>query len=143
MIRLPAISLWQPHAIALLLPDLKVSETRSFRLPPRLIGKRTAIHAAKRRARPGEGWAEVDEAMEAKFGSRWQHALAYGAVIGTTTFTGCFATHEGPGPAHDMDSWFGDWSEDRFYWPSQDPEVFSDPIPWTGRQGWFEVEVPA
>ena len=48
----PAISLWQPWASLLFVPDGKVHETRDWKAPEKYIGRTILIHAAKKRMHP-------------------------------------------------------------------------------------------
>jgi hypothetical protein len=147
-----AISLWQPWASALLVPDLKPHETRHWPCPARIIGQRVAIHAAKK-VLPydlfGEN-AERDEVINAAFGGPWRKTLPFGALIGTAVVASCRPMAPGlepcafgAVPAHDNDRLLGDWSGGRFAWRMADPIVFDTPIPTKGQQGWWDLERPA
>lgn len=144
-----AISLWQPWASALLVPHLKAHETRSWPCPPRLIGQRVAIHAAKK-VLPYDLFVENetrDRLMNDAFGGPWRKTLPFGAVIGTAVLASCKPMSPGlePSPfgavpAHDNDRLLGDWSADRFAWRMVDPIEFATPIPTLGRQGWWDLD---
>lgn len=137
---LPAISLWQPWASAATFPHLKGHETRHWPAPARLIGQRFAIHAAKR-APPVNLSSHVQLRMEALFGTGWRKTVPRGCIVGTAVLASCLPTTTAQ-PSHMIDFAFGDWSEDRFAWALTEVTRLKDPIPWSGRQGWFSVEIP-
>lgn len=132
-----AISLWQPWASLIFTGDKK-HETRSFRPPERLIGRRIAIHAAKRFVQPVALGLEL--LCEQEFGSlqRWRE-LPRGALLGTVLLTDAYPTESiEPGV---VDRICGDWTAGRFAWKLEQFERLPNPIPWKGRQGWFEVDL--
>lgn len=64
---IPAITLWQPWACAIEI-GVKTEETRSKPIPNRLLGKRVAIHAAKRPQRASDMDEDTWEAFCDAFG---------------------------------------------------------------------------
>lgn len=150
----PCISLHQPYASALFLDvqgeRLKTHETRSFPLPPKLVGKRVAIHAAKKPV--GLLPPELETALCIALGSRWRQHLPLGSVLGSVRLMGAarmpigcgqFISARHPGhPASVRDYHFGHWEGGRWAWQTDDPRLLPAPIPTLGRQGWFSVEFP-
>jgi hypothetical protein len=149
----PCISLWQPWASAPFLEidgeRLKVHETRSWAPPSKFIGKRIAIHAAKRSAPAVLG--VVDTALQLAAGDGWRATLPRGCVVGTAILAGAFrmphdtqrfVSSRYPGfPASVRDLHFGDWTPGRWAWRLDDPRPLAEPVPMLGRQGWFSVEI--
>ena len=87
---MPAVSLWQPYA-SLIAAGVKPWETRDFAPPQRLLGKRIAIHAAKRVPRRGELGEDVEAAISAALGrDDWfgRDGLPLGAVVCTAVLGG-------------------------------------------------------
>jgi hypothetical protein len=145
--RLVAISLHQPYASALLVPSLKVTETRHWILPERLReliredgGFPFVIHAAKRPV-PRDLDDDLAGAMADHFGPTWRQDIPLGGNIGRSTMVSC-AKMPAVMPAHSNDHLFGDWTPGRFGWGTRDPHTFAEPIPCIGRQGWFYVDIP-
>lgn len=130
----PAISLWQPWAWLLFTPH-KVHETRHWRAPERYIGRRIAIHAAKKRV-PED---DLEPIIVAKLDAA--PPLAFGALLGTAVLAEVRSMRD-YGPAHDMDRACGYWAPDRFAWRMEDAKLFDEPIPMKGQQGFWSVEVP-
>jgi hypothetical protein len=140
---MPAITLWQPWATMIAIGAKRV-ETRSWRPPARLVGQRIAIHAAvTRRAvhlvdeqpfRAALQRAELDGLLP-------DDAVPLGAVV-------CTAVIERVDPVEHVApfvDWveiaLGDYSPGRFGWRLVDVEPLREPLPWKGRQGWFEVQL--
>lgn len=80
---LPAITVWQPYA-DLIVSGIKRYETRSWSPPEQLIGRRLAIHAAKKDPTKGQHAADVADAMTLVPESR-RHELPLGAVVAVAT----------------------------------------------------------
>lgn len=150
-----AISLWQPWASALFLCDaagvrLKVHETRHWALPKSMVGQRCLIHAA-RRPPPRDGLPQaVEAAMAARLGpasrgggraTGWRARVPRGAFIGTVVFSRSGSAFDGCSPDSDLDLAFGNWEPGRWAWRADDPVMFAEPIPATGRQSIWNVEV--
>jgi hypothetical protein len=123
---LPAISLWQPWASFIAI-GVKKYETRHWAAPSRLIGKRIAIHAAKRKP-------EKDDI-------EWWHRIAgadaplhKGAFVCTAVLVACRNAQNVPWDE------FGDYGNGRFAWELADIEPLIPPVPGTGRQGFWTWE---
>jgi hypothetical protein len=135
-----AISLWQPWA-SLWLTDRKIHETRSW--PMHLYGP-LLVHAAKARKamRPDEHHSFLVEILEDEFGGHWAKDLPMGAIVGVVEIIDCKPTEEvytDKDGAPSDDYWCGNFAPDRFAWKKGRYQKFERPIPYTGRQGFFEV----
>jgi hypothetical protein len=150
-----ALSLWQPHAIAIGL-GLKLYETRGWQLRPEDIGVPVAIHASKKEFREQDySWnyfREVRDRLRAAGCSL--ASLDYGKVVCICTFMHCSRTREVREQAvadaeQSMPPWYfwGDFTDqgedgrERFAFkiaevrlipPEHRPAI-------TGRQGFFNV----
>jgi activating signal cointegrator 1 len=130
-----AISLWEPWATLMKL-GLKRYETRSWPLPPNLIGKRVAIHAAKHHSK------EIDEIMKKEpFKSALKGVeLTPGHILCTLEFIHCHKTEDIIKQNISSDEIaFGNYGPNRFAFESQSLKVLKTPIPFKGMQGWFNV----
>jgi hypothetical protein len=133
--KLPAISLWQPWA-SLVVADRKQYETRSWRCPANLIGRRVAIHAAQKRVPLRLVSEECNDVCCDEFGCSWNYSLPYGGVIGTARVVGCSATTD-LNPAAEERA-VGDWSPGRFAWELAEIENFNGSYPAKGlRRIWY------
>ena len=70
------ITLWQPWA-SLIADGVKQYETRSWKPPWHLVGKRIAIHAAKRKITEQEFYVDLEGKV------RWEMYFRYGHLNGT------------------------------------------------------------
>lgn len=146
-----AIALWQPHA-SLAIAGIKPYETRSWRLPPSMIGQRVWIHAAKSQ----EDLVDLGQYMD-DCGNGDDRIPSYDAIIGAllgmgvTTLNdlprGCLlgtVVLEASTPTTELISpgYFGDFSPGRYAWSLVDPQPLATPIPYKGMQGFFEVRLP-
>lgn len=137
-----AISLWQPWASALFDPNLKAHETRGWACHANVIGQRIAIHAAARpvpRAKVNDAAAR---ALAYRHGARWWADMPRGVLLGSVVIVYCRPTDcliERAEPMHYLDRHFGDWGPGRFGWRADDPQTLAEPVPWKGKQGWFQV----
>ncbi len=131
-----AISLWQPWASLIFTGDKK-HETRSFRPPEKVLGHRIAIHAAQRIVPPPS--VGLGLICEREFGVDGWRDLPRGVILGTVRLLEAYPTERGQPDV--VDRLCGDWTPGRFAWWFDRPERLAQPIPWKGRQGWFEVEV--
>lgn len=120
---IPAISLWQPWASFIAIGK-KPYETRHWKAPPRYVGQRIAIHAAKRQP-------EKDDIL-------WWHSIAgpeaplfKGAFVCTAILRAVLPAKSVP-----FDE-FGDYGEGRFAWHLTDIEVLAPPVSAIGRQGFW------
>lgn len=158
------ISLWQPWA-SFIAAGIKPFETRDYPPPRALIGTRIAIHAAKRKpsgddlvtlavsaSRAGDHAAmQVIAAAEAR-------RLPLGAVVCTACLRGAYQCGSEIHPAYGgtvveitkalpgsptrriltPDPW-GFYGLGRWAWWLVDVMPLTEPLPWTGKQGWFDV----
>jgi hypothetical protein len=118
-----AISLWQPWASFIAI-GMKPYETRHWRAPDRLIGKRIAIHAAKHPVSKEERqwWRDLTGNDE---------PLPLGAFVCTAVLAAVLRAED---VVPDM---FGDYESGRFCWQMDDPVQLEPPVPATGRQGFW------
>ena len=142
-----AISLWQPWASALF-TGLKPDETRSWQLPLWAVDTIIAIHAAKRDTTAERWiWDEIADTSDLEafrnVGVNNYAGLPRGCIIGTVVFE----------PSIRLDSMirrcrtpaqmeWGDYSDGRFAWPVKKAVLFPEPIPYIGRQGFFDWSPP-
>lgn len=163
-----AISLWQPWASLCVLPCLtdpitpvKPYETRDWPCPEKYIGKRVAIHAARRwtpeQVRTIQTESFMSKIMRLPETIRWQgsYQLPLGCIVGTVEIEGCWLVanfNDSPILARNNDGMmvyrnmptgdtlaFGDFSIGRYAWALRNPVMFQTPIPYKGAQGWFNV----
>ena len=137
-----ALSLTQPWA-SLVVLGMKRWETRRWRTSYRGY---LLIHASKRL--PAECQALCrEEPFKSALGG---HVLPTGAIIGQVKLTGCFGTasvdrtvREYFGglriPPDDRERAFGDYSPGRWAFRLENPVWFSEPLPYSGSLGIFEV----
>lgn len=156
-----AISLWQPWA-SLLVFGLKRFETRAYPFPASLRGQRIAIHAAKKDVAmdPAFGQAVFQMLTDAGM-SRAQ--VAFGAIVGTVELVAAYqmGSHiEGAPRGRFWDvkelvdrrcpasvdvlteAALGDFRLDRWAWECVKPRALAHPIPYMGKQGFFDVAGP-
>lgn len=134
-----AISLWQPWA-SLWISPAKIHETRHW--PTHHRGP-LVVHAAKKLV--SDCGELLDEICLERFGPYWRKELPRGALIGIVHLVSCQRVEELPPtpcpvPKADKDDWIcGDFSDHRFAWKRGHFRVFDNPIPYVGRQGFFDV----
>lgn len=120
---IPAISLWQPWASFIAI-GVKPYETRHWQPPDKYIGRRIAIHAAKRPV--------------ARYDIVWWHEIA-GADA--PLFKGAFVCTALLESVHRTETVteddYGDYSPGRFAWRLTEVQVIDPPIPAIGRQGFW------
>jgi activating signal cointegrator 1 len=144
VVRMKAISLWQPWASAIAL-GLKQIETRHWLT---YYGGPIAIHAAQR-------WTEDQlfalerlcnqfpiaraqfDALLKKNGGQ----LPRGAIVAIAEMEDCVLTHA-ISPLTEMERAWGDYSAGRYGWILRNVRPLETPIPMCGRQGLFNVEIP-
>ncbi len=129
---IPAITLWQPWA-SLIAVGAKPYETRGRPAPVRLIGKRIAIHAAKRPITLVGLDRETVDAMMAVLPRIYD--LPLGAVVCTAILTESLRADELAGDL------FGDYGGGRWAWRLTDV-VSMDPVPARGQRLWGWPWVP-
>jgi len=125
-----AISLWQPWASAMAL-GWKKNETRHWSTKHR---GPLLIHAAKKVI----GWPSLD--IQSMFDEiAFQPSdLPRGVILCKVDLVDCQKTfiHNRP---RGVEGIFGDYTPGRFMWITEKIEVFNDPIPFKGSQGFFNV----
>lgn len=127
-----AISLWQPYASLLLTPH-KIHETRHW--PTKIRGP-VLTHAAKKIVTHVDD--RVDFLCRATFGADWRNTLPRGALIGEVEIIDCRRTEDIVSTADDYAC--GGFEPGRFGWRRGDQyNVFKRPIPFKGKQGFFNV----
>lgn len=154
-----AISIWQPYA-SLIAYRAKPYETRHWAPPRALIGRRIAIHAAARRPTRAEVDGLMDDVSTALGRRDWDLRIPYGAIVCTAVLDAAFELGEPTGgtarPAarvvQRMTSRpmpacfsvlyddFGDYAEGRWAWLLRDVEPLNLPVPFKGRQGFFDID---
>lgn len=128
------ISLWQPFA-SLIAIGAKRIETRSW--PCSYVGP-LAIHAAKKMNRE-----LLDLALTPPFSTCLRDAgllpsdLPLGGVVAICRLSGCKRTDKVQ--PDEPERSFGDYSAGRFAWLLDDITALTQPVPWKGSQGFFEV----
>lgn len=162
------ISLWQPWASALVCGS-KRCETRSWRPPDFVIGKRIAIHASKRWGADEREWAEYLTTRRGIYLGMDPASPPLGAIVGVATLVGWMTTerafpdeitrliisaihageplpddapmtmYRGKAISTPNEYWLGNYYPNRFAWIFEDPVQFKAPIPYRGAQGFFEV----
>ncbi len=132
-----AISLWQPWA-SLWCSKRKVHETRRWRCSHRgwLL-----VHAAKRFETDFDRDDRLRLILDHEFGGEWTNDLPTGALIGMVNVVDCRPTQTlyGDTAASDDDRECGDFGPSRFAWKRDEFRLFDQPIPYRGRQGFFNV----
>lgn len=139
-----AISLWQPWA-SLWLSPAKVHETRHYRT---MVRGPVIVHAAKRPIDLIDSDLEdlvgehYPEPCEIRGGRSLVDCLPLGALLGIVHITDCVPTIGIGGKTQHAslaDLLAGDWSAGRYAWRRSYYRRFETPIPWKGKQGFFEV----
>jgi activating signal cointegrator 1 len=128
---MPAVTLWQPWA-GLVEIGAKQYETRPFKIPLRLLGRRVAIHAAARACFIDLDQDVLDDIEDAFGRSGWNHWLPRGVIVATAILAESI-----PAEKVKPDS-FGDYTPGRWAWRLEDVRSVDPPIPAKGRQrvGW-------
>lgn len=142
-----AISLWQPWA-TLVAVGAKRCETRSWET---LYRGPIAIHAAKKWTRQLEDicWSSPfrtvlelhrpNKGGAFFYGDALPMILPRGVIVATAEIVGCVRTDAENTPASEQERAFGDYTPGRFRWDLANIRRLDDPIPYTGRQGFFDV----
>lgn len=139
--KIPCVSLWQPWG-SLVILGLKQIETRSWGWAHR---GPLAIHAAKSRSN-----------LPAEFCTRLRHldlqpeTMLRGCIIGVVDLVDIMATEkardvlaqQGDREAYFQELAFGDYTTGRRAWVLARPRALVQPIPCTGRQRIWTVDVP-
>ena len=157
-----AITLWQPYA-QLIADGVKHYATRSWKPPWHLLGKRIAIHAAKRKITtdpyPFGLPSDVFHEMDKHYGWMWWNILPYGAVVATAELVGFFHVEDYADKEQKkvIGTWtdpyvlrqretldadpFGDYSPGRYAWWLQSVTKLDEPVPAQGRQRLWKCDV--
>lgn len=154
-----AISLWQPWASAVALGSKRV-ETRHW--PTNYRGP-LAIHAAKRKVlgeliHYGAHWGWQGAFYALRTGDKWvefDKSLPFGSIVAVCTLVDCRPTESftvgeldlmrfpETADAPHLYGWterrMGNFSPGRFGWVLSDVRPLPEPIPFVGRQGFFNV----
>jgi hypothetical protein len=128
-----AISLWQPWG-SLWVDGIKLHETRHWFTTHR---GPLLVHAAKTMCAAVE--PDLAEILEQRYGSRWAKELPRGALIGCVELVACQPTVFIACTVDDRELACGNWSPGRYAWRAQQAYQFCEPIPYKGRQGFFDV----
>jgi hypothetical protein len=138
-----ALSLWQPHPLAIAL-GWKPWETRDWSTKYR---GPLAIHAAQRSWTDFSPWDS--EARRRLLAYGMAHGLvswSFGAVICTVDLVDCVRTSELRGRISEDHEFWGDFSDGkegkgRYAFKLENVRVLPKPLPWRGLQGFFEVDL--
>ena len=147
-----AITLWQPWA-QLIADGVKRYETRSWKPPRHLIGKRIAIHAAKRKVREQDLPNEVAWRIYIGYGPRWHERIPYGAIVATAMLVDVFHIKEvqpdclkvevlsrpGLHTSISIDP-LGDYSPGRYVWSLIDIKRLDSPVEVKGMQRLWKTD---
>lgn len=141
-----AISLWNPWAF-LMAVGAKKNETRSwgtgYRGP-------LAIHAAKKwnsellemcRQEPFVSTLSMERPNQGGsffFDDMLENILHFGCIVAVVDLYDCqeIRFHNRP---HGNELYFGDYTEGRFMWMTQNVRRIANPIPFKGKQGFFDI----
>lgn len=137
--KIKAITLYQPWA-SLWAAGIKIHETRSWPTSHRGL---LVVHAAQKRDIGGDLlYGDIPHPL--LVGTRLPqkfYNLPFGALVGIVDIVECL--HTGPRFAErPTDFMLGDFSVGRFAWKARNPRLFHEPIPFKGRQGFFNVDIP-
>jgi hypothetical protein len=137
------LSLWQPWASVIFEKDdqgrmVKPDETRGW---PTAVRGRIAIHAAKHQDKSTRAFYEPKLTM---LGMKWSQ-LPFGCIIGTVDLVRCQpACDVAPAREPWQIVWgdyrqYGDDRKLRYAFVLRDPIKLRNPIPWAGKQSFFDV----
>ena len=145
---MPAISMWQPFASLLFAWDrergdmAKCFETRSFKLPTRLVGQRVAIHATAKFPAAKHISEALNDYCYQLWGCGYNYSLPFGALLGTVRFDASVPTDEERARQPATEIAAGDWTPERWAWPVIEADALKVPVPMKGKQGWWRIPVP-
>lgn len=127
-----ALSLWQPWASAIAL-GYKSVETRKW--STRYRGP-IAIHAAQR-------WTNAERDWALYFGLQTNDQRLVkpplGAIVAVAEITGCYPAEWFNGRINEIERMLGDYGDERYGFTLENVVALSRPIPYSGKQGMFEV----
>jgi activating signal cointegrator 1 len=131
------VSIWQPYA-SLIIHGHKFVETRSWKAPSTLIGKKLGI-ASTRRIKPEQTTVFDDPVFHACYidtGLPRFDNLPHGFLLGYVTLSSCdLMTVEDISDITSCEYAFGIWEEGRYAWRLRNPIAFRHPIFVKGFQG--------
>lgn len=133
---MPALTIWQPWA-QLVIDGVKVHETRTWRPPASVVGRRLLIHAGSMHFAPERLPHALLELVRERYAER-DEPLPYGALLGSVIVKGATYTQQTT-PASWQDRTAGDWRGGRYAWEFCDPQPFKVPRPVRGAQGIWHV----
>ena len=163
MVRLRALTLWQPWA-SLIAAGFKTVETRSWEPSSSCIGELLVIHAGKRVQRKGLN-PQTEAAMAGWYGRNWDTTVPCGAAIAVVRLAGAFRVawhksyYEEDGeervyayprysyPDSDIQGRrvctdpFGDFAAGRWVWLLEDVQPLEAPLPMRGGQRIWTAEL--
>lgn len=129
-----AISLWQPWATAMAL-GLKRIETRAWRPGATVkVPFELAIHAAKR-------WTKAEQSFYSDMREvcpTLPDDVPLGKIVAVCTVTGLLRTEQVTGLS-DLEFNWGNYADGRWAWVTENVRPLREPIPWKGKQGFFDV----
>ncbi len=145
-----AISLWQPWASLIAFGE-KEWETRSWHPPTHVIGQRIAIHAAKKWT-----WELIDDCshpiislalknhgveLPTTYGRTIPRILPLGVIVATAVLAEARKAGSllSGGIITDKEYSFGYYAIGRYAWRFTDVQALKEPIPFVGKQGFFEI----
>jgi hypothetical protein len=129
------ISLWQPWG-SLWVSPAKIDETRHW---PTSYRGWLLVHAAKKIVY--DVGHELEDILHSEFGGHWGMDMPRGAIVGAINLVDCISTVDVLVTTdEERDNWLcGDFTPGRFAWRRSEFKRFREPIPFKGRQGFFDV----
>jgi hypothetical protein len=146
---IPAISMWQPYASLMFAWDrergefAKAFETRSHKLPDRLINEWVVIHATAKFAPETFLTDALRDLCYDMFGCGYNYSLPRGAAIGRVRFGVPVPTGELAAYQPETEIAAGDWTPGRWAWPVMETDLLAMPVPMKGAQGWWRCPASA
>lgn len=137
-----ALSVRQPWATLIALGQKRV-ETRDWACWPAVVGQRIAIHAGQSREHLDVCFLEPFSTVLATLGLEDVDDFPLGAIVATAvvdrspqmTQRGIWKLQD----EHPLEYAFGTYSFDRYAWVLRDVVALAEPLPFRGRQKFFEV----
>lgn len=147
--RVPVISMWQPFASLVFQWDhergdyAKCYETRSFKLPVRLVEQWVGIHATAKFPAAKHIGECLNDLCYDMWGCGYNFKLPFGALIGLVRFGEAVLTDAEAHHQCETEIAAGDWSPGRYAWPIIEATRLPTPITMKGKQGWWSVDADA
>lgn len=134
-----ALTLTEPWATLMALQE-KCIETRSWKLPARIVGKEVAIHAAKAYPRWAAQLTEQEPFCSSlrSGGNVFLPNLTRGKILCVVRFIDCRWTSSIRNQIFEKELLFGDYSDGRFAFLTEFVRKLEVPIPATGHLGFWE-----